>query len=94
MILLIIIQFLLEYVEILCYTDVNSRKIDICLVFLYPILGGIMKSKNIKVVDQNKIDRNAFLMFAFDLESSEYVAYSIERDDDESNLFVSKTYLL
>ena len=49
-----------------------------------------MKSKNIKVVDQNNIDRDASVMFAFELEGSEYVSYWIERDDDENNLFVSK----
>lgn len=49
-----------------------------------------MKSKNVKVVDQNNIDRDATVMFAVDLEGSEYVVYWIERDDDENNVFVSK----
>ena len=49
-----------------------------------------MKSKNIKIVDQNNIDRDASVMFAFELEGSEYVSYWIERDDDENNLFVSR----
>lgn len=49
-----------------------------------------MNNKNVKVVDEHNIDRNAIIMFAFDLEGSEYVTYWIERDEDNSNIFVSK----
>ena len=49
-----------------------------------------MNSKNVKVVDEHNIDRNANVMFAFDLEGSEYVSYWIERDEENSNIFVSK----
>lgn len=49
-----------------------------------------MNNKNIKVVDEHSIDRNANVMFAFDLEGSEYVTYWIERDEDNGNIFVSK----
>ena len=53
-----------------------------------------MKNRNVKVVDQNNIDRDANVVFAIDLEGSEYVVYWVERDDDENNLFVSKLYKL
>ena len=49
-----------------------------------------MNSKNIKVIDEHSIDRNANIMFAFELEGSEYVTYWIERDEDNSNIFVSR----
>ena len=49
-----------------------------------------MNSKNVKVVDEHNIDRNANIMFAFDLEGSEYVTYWIERDETQNNIFVSK----
>ncbi len=49
-----------------------------------------MNSKNIKLVDEHNIDRNANIMFAFELEGSEYVTYWIERDVENSNIFVSK----
>lgn len=49
-----------------------------------------MNSKNIKVVDEHNIDRNANIIFAFDLDGSEYVSYWIERDEENSNIFVSK----
>ena len=56
----------------------------------FPILGGIMNNKNIKIVDEHGIDRNANVMFAFGLSGSEYVTYWIERDEDNANIFVSK----
>lgn len=49
-----------------------------------------MNSKNVKVVDEHNIDRNANVMFAFDLEGSEYAVYWIERDGENNNIFVSK----
>ena len=49
-----------------------------------------MNTKNIKVIDEHNIDRNANIMFAFELEGSEYVTYWIERDEENSNIFVSK----
>ena len=49
-----------------------------------------MNNKNIKVVDEHNIDRNANVMFGFDLEGSEYVSYWIERDIENSNIFISK----
>lgn len=49
-----------------------------------------MNSKNIKVVDEHSIDRNASVMFGFELDGSGYVTYSIERDEENSNVFISK----
>lgn len=49
-----------------------------------------MNSKNIKVVDEHGIDRNASVILGFELDGSGYVIYSIERDNDNSNIFISK----
>ena len=49
-----------------------------------------MKNKIIKVIDEHNIDRNANVMFAVDLNGSEYIAYWIMRDDESNNIFVSK----
>jgi len=49
-----------------------------------------MKNKNVKVVDEHNIDRNANVMFAIELDGSEYVVYWIERDEASNNVFVSK----
>lgn len=49
-----------------------------------------MKNRNVKVVDEHNIDRNANVMFALELEGSEYVVYWIERDEASNNVFVSK----
>lgn len=49
-----------------------------------------MKNRNVKVIDEHNIDRNANIMFALDLDGSEYVVYWIERDEDSNNVFVSK----
>ena len=49
-----------------------------------------MKNKNIKVIDEHNIDRNANIMFAIELNGSEYVVYWIERDEESNNVFVSK----
>ena len=49
-----------------------------------------MNKKNVKVIDENNIDRSANVVFAFDLSGSEYVVYWIERDEESNNVFVSK----
>ena len=49
-----------------------------------------MKNRNVKVVDEHNIDRNANVIFALELDGSEYVVYWIERDEENSNIFVSK----
>jgi len=49
-----------------------------------------MNNKVIKTIDEHNIDREAYVMFAFDLEGSEYVSYRISRDEEQDNLFISK----
>ena len=49
-----------------------------------------MKNKNVKVIDEHNIDRNATVMFSMDLNGSEYVVYWVERDEASNNIFVSK----
>lgn len=49
-----------------------------------------MKSKSIKVIDEHNIDRDASVLFALELDGSEYVVYSITRDEESNNIFVSK----
>ena len=49
-----------------------------------------MNNKIVKTIDEHNIDRDANVMFAFDLEGSEYVSYRISRDEEQDNLFVSK----
>ena len=49
-----------------------------------------MNNKIVKTVDEHNIDRDANVMFAFDLDGSEYVSYRISRDEEQDNLFVSK----
>ena len=49
-----------------------------------------MESKNVKVIDEHGIDRNANIICAFDLAGSDYVVYWIERDTENDNIFVSK----
>lgn len=49
-----------------------------------------MNSKNIKVVDEHNFDRSANILFSFELEGSGYVSYSIERDTENVNIFLSK----
>lgn len=49
-----------------------------------------MNSKNIKVVDEHNIDRNANVLFAFELDGTGYVSYAIDRDAENGNIFLSK----
>lgn len=49
-----------------------------------------MESKNVKVIDEHGIDREANVICKFVNNGNDYVLYSIERDDDNDNLFVSK----
>ena len=49
-----------------------------------------MKNRNVKVVDEHNIDRDANVMFALELDGSEYVVYWISRDEESNNVFVSK----
>ncbi len=49
-----------------------------------------MESKNVKIIDEHNIDRNANIVCAFNFNNVEYVLYWIDRDEDNANLFVSK----
>lgn len=49
-----------------------------------------MESKNIKVIDEHNIDRIASIICAIDVDGTDYVVYSIERDDENDNIFISK----
>ena len=49
-----------------------------------------MKSTNVKVIDEHGIDRDANIICKFTIDGNEYVLYSIERDSENDNLFVSK----
>ena len=49
-----------------------------------------MNNKIIKTIDEHNIDRDANVLFAFDLEGSDYVCYRISRDEEQDNIFISK----
>ena len=49
-----------------------------------------MESKNIKVIDEHNIDRDANIICSVDIDGSDYVVYSIERDEGNDNVFISK----
>jgi len=49
-----------------------------------------MENKNVKVIDENNIDRVANVICSFIADQVKYVLYSISRDDESDNLFVSK----
>ena len=55
-----------------------------------PILGGNMENKNVKVIDEHGIDRTANIICGFVVDDKKYVLYSIGRDDESDNIFVSK----
>ena len=76
----------LEYLLNICYTGRNSRSVSKRLTYV----GGIMESKNVKVIDEHNIDRDANIVCAFNVDSNDYVLYWIERDEENANLFVSK----
>ena len=49
-----------------------------------------MESKTVKIIDEHGIDRTANIICKFTIDDKDYVLYSIERDDENDNLFVSK----
>ena len=49
-----------------------------------------MESKNVKVIDEHNIDRDANVICSVDVDGTDYVIYSIERDAENDNVFVSK----
>ncbi len=46
--------------------------------------------KTIEIIDEHGINRKANIMCGIDVAGTDYVVYSIERDSDNDNLFVSK----
>ena len=49
-----------------------------------------MSNKAIKLVDEHDINREAKVIAMIELEGTEYVIYSIDRDEENANIFVSK----
>ena len=49
-----------------------------------------MSNKAIKLVDEHNINREAKVISMIELEGTEYVIYSIDRDEENANIFVSK----
>lgn len=49
-----------------------------------------MESRKVKVIDEHGIDREANIICKFTIDEKDYVLYSIERDSENDNLFVSK----
>lgn len=48
-----------------------------------------MDNRNVKIIDEHGIDRNGNIICTMGVNGKEYVLYSIERDLDNDNLFVS-----
>ncbi len=55
-------------------------------------VGGNMDNRKVKIVDEHGIDREANIICKFSIEDKDYVLYSIERDVENDNLFVSKLF--
>lgn len=49
-----------------------------------------MINKTIKLVDEHNINREAKIITMIEYEGTEYVVYSIDRDEENANIFVSK----
>lgn len=49
-----------------------------------------MSNKTIKLVDEHNINREAKVITMIEYEGTEYVVYSIDRDEENANIFVSK----
>lgn len=50
-----------------------------------------MSNKTIKLVDEHNINREAKIITMIEYEGTEYVVYSIDRDEENANIFVSKS---
>lgn len=46
--------------------------------------------KKFKITDEQNVEREANLITIFESEGSEYAVYSIDRDAETANIFVSK----
>lgn len=49
-----------------------------------------MNGNIVKIVDENNIEREAKIINTFNQDNIEYVIYSISRDGENSNIFVSR----
>ena len=49
-----------------------------------------MNNRKVKIVDEHGIDREANIICKFTIDDKDYVLYSIERDSENDNLFVSR----
>jgi len=49
-----------------------------------------MSNKTIKLVDEHNINREAKIITMIEYEGTEYIVYSIDRDEENANIFVSK----
>lgn len=49
-----------------------------------------MESRNVKIVDEHGIDRDGHVICGLKVSNADYVLYSIERDGENNNLFISK----
>ena len=49
-----------------------------------------MESRNVKIIDEHGIDRDAHIICGLKISNVDYVLYSIERDEENNNLFISK----
>ena len=49
-----------------------------------------MESRNVKVIDEHSIDRDAYVVCGINVDNIDYVLYAIERDGENDNLFASK----
>ena len=49
-----------------------------------------MNGNIIKIIDENNIEREAKIITKFNDNGFDYVIYTIDRDSDNSNIFVSK----
>ena len=49
-----------------------------------------MSNKTIELVDEHNINREAKIITIIEYEGTEYVVYSIDRDEENANIFVSK----
>jgi len=45
--------------------------------------------RDFKITDENNIERDATLITVIEVEGKEYVIYSIDRDEENVNIFVS-----
>ena len=43
-----------------------------------------------KVIDENNIEHNAEVITAFSYKEKEYLVYSVDKDEENSNIFVSR----